>query len=296
MTDSPAQTDAKADAAAEEILDRKQKRVLKAVSIIKSTMFVVEAASGYFAHSMSMIADSFDMLQDALGAGASHAVQDSHPRKQALVALGKAAVMAVGGFGVLGAALFFFLNPIALPATAVMAIVGGIAFGANLSCAALLYRHRNDNLNMKSTWKGIRNDGVSNIGVLTAAAIGHFFITPIPDLIVGAVVSCLCIHSAWVVAKDARKILRSPEGRKKQKPGKTAATRKPSQKIVLGFKKVLHIFNNKAATDQKTPVAAPAQQVPVRALPAGEPVIKEPAGDKQPVKPGQPTNRPLAPA
>jgi Co/Zn/Cd efflux system component len=207
-----------------------------------------------------------------------------------LVALAKAGFMAIGGLGVIAGATLIFFNPIGLPAMGIMGIVGGVALLANVTCAALLYRHRKDNINMKSSWKGIRNDAASNAGVLLAAGLGHLFVSPIPDLVVGVVVSGLCIYSAAEIALEARRILRRPENAKKKKPRKQAPPKRPQPKIVLGFKKLLRsVFNRKAAkagAKQQTPVAAAPQ-----ATPAPEPVVNKPA-----IKPVQPETALPAPA
>jgi Co/Zn/Cd efflux system component len=239
-------------------LGKKQARALKAVMAIKAVMFVVESLSGYFAHSTSLIADSFDMLQDSIGAATSVLVRNHSQRWQAGVALAKAGVMAAGGLGVLAGAAFIFFNPVSLPVTAIMGIVAGAALVTNAACAALIYHYRKDNINMKSTWKCVRNDMFSNLGVLGVAGIGLFMTTPIPDLAVGAIISALCIKSAIDIARDSIKILRAPENAKK-KPDAAAPSRKAGPKMTPGFKKVLRaVFNRKASTPAV--VTAPAQQ------------------------------------
>lgn len=263
-------------------LDKKQARVLKTIAVIKSAMFVVEGVAGFFAHSMSMKSDSLDMLEDAVGATTSVLVRKHSQRWQAGVALGKAAVMGIGGLGVLAGTAFLFLNPASLPATTIMAIVGGVAFIANTTCAALIYKHRHDNINMKSTWKCVRNDMFSNMGVLAAAGIGHFLISPIPDAVVGVVVAGLCIKGAVDITRDAIKILRLPENARKKKTAKSSS--KPQPKMVVGFKKALRaVFNRKAAATQKAPVI---EKAPAPAAPQEQPV-REPAASKPDSKPDE---------
>src|SRR3546814_3924704 len=52
-----------------------------------------------------------------------------------------------------------------------MGVVGLLALVANTVCFIMLYRHRSDDLNMRSTWLCSRNDLVANTSVIVAAVI-----------------------------------------------------------------------------------------------------------------------------
>ena len=90
------------------------------------------------------------------------------------------------------------------------AVQGAVALFANLTCFALLYRHRSDNLNMRSTWLCSRNDLVANIGVLVAAAGSYFLASRWPDILVGVTIAGLFLTSAVSVLRDAVRALRAP--------------------------------------------------------------------------------------
>jgi Co/Zn/Cd efflux system component len=263
-------------------LGKKQARVLRAITIIKSVMFIAEGISSFFAHSMSMKSDSLDAAGDAAGAGTSLLVRNHSPRWQAWVSVAKAGVMGAGSLAVLAGVAFLFLNPVVLPATAIMAIVGGAMFIGNATCAALIYKYRKDNINMSSTWKCVRNDTFSNIGVLAVAAIGHFLISPIPDAVVGVAVAGLCIKSSIEIALDARKVLRTEKAKRKNSPA-PAQLSKQQPKMIAGFKKTLRaVFNSKAAAAEKT---APIEKAPtIEKTPAPavtqEPPVQEPVASK----------------
>ena len=249
-------------------LSKKHARVLKIVSAINAVMFVVEASTGYLAHSMAMISDSIDMLGDAVGAGTGVLVRNSPPRTQAKVALAKAVGMGLLGLGVLAAAGLLIVNPVVMPVAATMAIVGGTALVANTTCALLLYRYRNDNINIKSTLICTRNDMVSNAGVLTAAALSHFLLTPIPDIIVGVAVAGLFIKSSIGIARESIKILRAPENAPKENSNTAATSLKTAPKMTHGFKKIIrNVFNRKAEDTKQTPVAAPAKNPVLKTQP-----------------------------
>jgi len=238
------------------LLGQKHARVLKAVLAINAFMAVIEGAAGYIAHSTSMIADTLDMLGDSLDAGVGLFVNKRSERWQAGAAIAKAGFMAILGVGVLAAAAFAFFNPV-LPLVATMGVVGAMALAANTTCALLLYRYRNDNINIKSTLICTRNDMISNMGVLAAAAVTHFIVSPLPDIIVGVAVAGLFIRSAVNIARESISILRSPEGARAENSA-AAAPRQPAPKIAPGFKNVLRaIFNRKAA---EKPLVAPAKK------------------------------------
>ena len=250
---------------------KQQDRALKIVAGIQGVMFFVEAISGYFAHSASMIADSVDMLEDSLGAAASAVVRRRGPRAQAGVAIAKATIMAALGLGVLGGAVYTLFNPAVLPVTLTMAIVGGISLSANALCGGLLFRFRKDNLNMMAAWKCLRNDMISNVGVLLAAGLGHIFTSAIPDLVIGAAVATLCVKSAIGIFREAIPVFRAhkkapPEKAKKPAKGPGLVPRMASK-----FKNSLRSVFGKVAGQQQPPV--PAQQPVIDRL--GQP--QEPA-------------------
>ena len=78
-----------------------QRRVLQAVLWLNAAMFVVELSAGLRAHSTSLVADSVDMLGDALVYGASLVALGRGVLWQARVALLKGIVMAAFGASVL---------------------------------------------------------------------------------------------------------------------------------------------------------------------------------------------------
>lgn len=241
-------------------LGKKHARVLKAVFAINAAMVVIEGVTGYIAHSTAMVADTLDMLGDAVGAGAGLAVRKRSKRWQAGTALVKAGIMGALGVGVLAAAAFAFFNPV-MPIVATMGIVGGLALAANTACVALLWRYRNDNINIKSTMMCSSNDMISNVGVMLAAGVAHFLVSPLPDLIVGVAIAGLFIKSSIGIARESIAILRLPKEAPEEHTETCTAAQKPAPKIVLGFRKILGtVFNRKAAHTEKTPAVVPTKK------------------------------------
>jgi Co/Zn/Cd efflux system component len=84
-----------------------------------------------------------------------------------------------------------------------MGAVGALAFVANLGVAALLYRWRAGDSNMRSVWICTRNDAIGNLAVLAAAAGVFGSGTGWPDYLVAAIMSGLALVGAVQVARQA---------------------------------------------------------------------------------------------
>ena len=184
-------------------------RVLWAVLVINALMFVVEAYSGIVAHSTSLLADSLDMLGDAIVYGFSLFVLAKSLRWQAVAAVIKGVFMLAFGVGVLLEAVYKILNPV-VPNAEIMGTIGALALLANLVCFGMLYRHRSDNLNMSSTGLCSRNDLIANVGVLIAAGASYWLTSRWPDIAVGTLIAGLFLHSSVSVLKEALEELRQP--------------------------------------------------------------------------------------
>ena len=152
-----------------EVLRKRQGSVLKTVLAINAVMFFIEGAAGLLAHSVALLADSLDMLGDALVYGFSLYVLSKGLRWQALSALLKGVIMAAFGVFVLGEAVYKIMHPV-VPAAPVIGAIGFLALFANSVCLWLLWRHRSDDINMHSVWLCSRNDIIANTSVLLAAA------------------------------------------------------------------------------------------------------------------------------
>lgn len=184
-------------------------RVLWIVLVINAIMFLIEGWAGIVAHSTSLLADALDMLGDALVYGFSLFVLARSVRWQAGTALVKGLFMLTFGLAVLGEAGYKVFYPV-MPGVETMGIIGGLALVANLVCFFLLYRHRGDNLNMRSTWLCSRNDLVANLGVLLAAASCYLFVSRWPDILVGSIIAVLFLSSAVSVLRQAIQALYAP--------------------------------------------------------------------------------------
>lgn len=185
-----------------EQLRQKQGSTLKIVLAINFVMFVVELGAGLKAGSISLIADSLDMLGDSLVYIFSIYVIARGARMKAYSAIFKGAIMAAFGLFVLGQAIYQILHP-EVPTFQTIGAIGILALAANSVCLALLYKHREQDINMSSVWLCSRNDIIANISVIGAGVGVWLASSPWPDIAVGLALAVLFLRSAAYVLREA---------------------------------------------------------------------------------------------
>jgi cation diffusion facilitator family transporter len=191
-----------------EALRVRQSSTLKILLGINAVMFAVELTAGLMSGSLSLLADSLDMLGDALVYGFSIYVVARGARMKARAALLKGIIMALFGLFVLGQAIYRLIFP-HVPVFEVIGVIGLLALAANTTCFALLWRHRSDDINMSSVWLCSRNDLIANVSVLFAAAGVWLTSSGWPDILVGLALAALFARSALSVLREAITELRA---------------------------------------------------------------------------------------
>jgi len=183
-------------------------RVNKIVLGINAVMFIVELVAGLLGNSVSLVADSLDMLGDALVYGFSLYVVARGARMKAKAALLKGIIMAAFGLFVLEQVIYRIIFP-QLPVFEAIGAIGLLALAANGTCFFLLWRHRADDINMSSVWLCSRNDIIANISVLFAAVGVWLTHSAWPDILIGLALAALFLRSALFVLHEAVKALRA---------------------------------------------------------------------------------------
>ena len=179
----------------------RQSKMLKVVLSINLGMFLLEFVAGLMAASTALLADSLDMLGDALVYGFSLYVVSRNDTWKAVSAVIKSGIMALFGLFVLGQAAYKFLTPIT-PQFETVGLIGLIALTANAVCLSLLWHHRAEDVNMRSVWLCSRNDIIANTSVLLAALGVWLTNSQWPDLLVGLGIAVLFLRSAFHVFQD----------------------------------------------------------------------------------------------
>lgn len=188
---------------------REQRRVLFIVLAINVALFIGEFSAGWWAGSTALQADSLDSLGDASVYALSLYVVGRSLRWRAGAAVVKGVIQGFFGLMVLvevGRKAVFGT----VPDAPIMAVVAAIAFAANLACFVLLTRFRHQDINLRSVWLCSRNDLVNNLGVIAAAGAVAWLGQGWPDLVVGAFVAALFLHTSFDVLQTAIRQLREP--------------------------------------------------------------------------------------
>ena len=183
--------------------DVSYRRVLWIALFANLAMFAVELVASVWSGSSALAADAADFLGDSANYALSLGAIALGGAWVSRVALLKGAAMSIYGLAVLAYAGWrAWLGVPPEPIT--MGVVGVLALAVNFSVAAMLYRFREGDANMRSVWLCTRNDVIANIAVLIAAAGVLGTGTIWPDIAVAAMLAVLGLSSGRVVIRQAR--------------------------------------------------------------------------------------------
>ena len=170
---------------------------------VNLAMFVVEGVASLSSGSVSLMADAIDFFGDSANYTLSLTVLSMGMLWRGRAAMVKGITMTAFGLVVWARAVWVVQAGIT-PEPLTMGAVGLLALAANVSVAAMLFKFREGDSDMRSVWLCSRNDAISNIAVMVAA-LGVFGIgTAWPDLIVAAIMGTLAITAGISVMRHAR--------------------------------------------------------------------------------------------
>lgn len=184
--------------------DPPYRRVLGVALALNAAMFVLELASGVAAGSSALLADAVDFAGDAMNYALSLGALLLAPAWRPRVALIKGLSMGAYGVVVLAVTARHALLG-TLPAAATMGAVAALALAVNVGVAALLYRYRGGDADMRSVWLCSRNDAIGNVAVMLAAAGVFGAGSGWPDWAVAALLAGLALTSSVSVVRHARR-------------------------------------------------------------------------------------------
>jgi Co/Zn/Cd efflux system component len=183
--------------------DVSYRRVLWIALFANLAMFAVELVASVWSGSSALAADAADFLGDSANYALSLGAIALGGAWVSRVALLKGAAMSLYGVAVLAYA--GWRAWLGVPPEAItMGVVGLLALAVNFGVAALLYRFREGDANMRSVWLCTRNDVIANIAVLIAAAGVSATGTVWPDIAVAAMLAALGLSSGRLVIRQAR--------------------------------------------------------------------------------------------
>lgn len=188
------------DAAMAVVDDAAESRVLWILLAINASMFVIEMIAGWWASSAGLIADAADMLTDAAVYGvALYAVGRDAKHKLAAARLAGLLqlFLALGALTETGRRIMTGSSPEGIA----MIGISLLALAANVTCLALISRHREGGVHMRASYIFTANDVLANLGVIVAGFAVAWTASPLPDWSIGAVISIMVLVSAVKILK-----------------------------------------------------------------------------------------------
>ncbi|MDR1332715.1 MAG: cation transporter [Tannerella sp.] len=165
-----------------------ERKILLATLAINLSFFVIESVAGFISRSMSLIADSLDMLADSIVYALALAVVGGTAARKRNVARFAGyfqLALAVAGFTEV---VRRFAGVEETPDFKTIICVSLAALAANVTCLCLLMKSRNREAHIRASTICTSNDVIINVGVIVAGLLVYLLHSRYPDLIVGAVV------------------------------------------------------------------------------------------------------------
>jgi Co/Zn/Cd efflux system component len=181
----------------------RQRTTLRAVLAINAVMFLVIAGAALYGGSTALLADSLDNLGDAFTYGLSLYAVARGARVKARVAMVKGVLILLAALVVVAQVAVRLIQP-SVPVFEVMGVFSLLGLAANSVCLYLLWRHRDEDVNMNSVWECSRNDIASNLAVFVAAGAVWLTGSGWPDIVVALALALLLTRSALGVIGRAR--------------------------------------------------------------------------------------------
>ncbi len=186
-----------------EAKNAQQRKTLRILLLVNLTMFLLESLTGVIAQSTALIADSLDMLADAIVYGISLlAVGREHFQKARAAYLSGIFQITLAFLVLLDVLRKFWLD--SLPEFWLMGKIGLIALMANIYCLWLISKHRKDEVHMRASWIFSQNDVIANISVMIAGILVAVFNSAIPDLLVGFGIAGLVLWGGIRIIRQSR--------------------------------------------------------------------------------------------
>lgn len=178
-----------------------QKKMLWTVLVINFAFFVLEITTGFISRSMGLVADSLDMLADAMVYGLSlFAVGSSLSRKKRTASISGYLQLLLAVLGFIEVIRRFF-GVEELPDFQIMIVVSILALMANSYSLYLLQKAKSKEAHMQASMIFTSNDIIINTGVILAGALVFFTQSKLPDLIVGGIVFIIVTRGAIRILK-----------------------------------------------------------------------------------------------
>jgi cation diffusion facilitator family transporter len=188
--------------------DKEQRTLLWTVLGLNGGMFFVEFIAGWLGDSSGLMADSLDMLADAMVYMVGlYAVGKAIQYKAKAALFNGSLQLLLAGFIMLDVVLRLMRG--SEPQTQVMLWISLLALAVNLFCFILLSRYRSGDINMRASWICSRNDMIANVGVIVSAGLVVWLDSAIPDLVIGTIIALVIVQSSLKIVKESTVMLKT---------------------------------------------------------------------------------------
>jgi Co/Zn/Cd efflux system component len=182
----------------------KEKKLLWTVLLINFSLFVLEIITGFLFGSMGLVADSLDMLADAIVYSLSiYAVGHITSKKKRIAKISGYFQLALALFGIIEV-IRRFLKFDEVPIFQTMIVISLFALIGNAISLYLLQKSKSKEAHMQASMIFTSNDVIVNIGVIVAGILVYFTNSKFPDLIIGSIVFLLVANGAFRILKLAK--------------------------------------------------------------------------------------------
>lgn len=185
---------------------------------ITATWFVIETVGGIYANSLALLADAAHMLTDLAALGlslfalkmsarpATHEMTYGYLRAEILAALANGIFLVLIGLYIFYESYQRFLTPPEIKSVP-MLIVAATGLLANLATAALLYKGRRENLNLRGAFLHVLGDTLGSVGAIVAGIVLLIWGWRLADPIVSVIIGGLVLFSSYELVKESVDIL-----------------------------------------------------------------------------------------
>jgi cobalt-zinc-cadmium efflux system protein len=194
------------------------KKHLTLALLITGCWFIIELAGGIYANSLALLADAAHMLTDLAALGLSlfalkislrPATQEKtygYLRAEILAALANGVFLILIALYIFYESYQRFLAPPEVKGIP-MTVIAATGLVANLVTARLLFRGRNENLNLRGAFLHVLGDTLGSLGAIVAGSMMLLWRWYLADPIVSTIVGGLVLYSSWELVRESVDVL-----------------------------------------------------------------------------------------
>jgi len=194
------------------------RRALALALAITASYTLVEVVGGYLTGSLAVLADAVHMLSDNVSIALALvavwlATKPATPERTYGYKRAEVLAALANGVTLVALAIWIFVEAIRRlenPETVLagwMLVIALVGMGVNLAAGAILYRAREDSLNVEAAFRHVVADLLGSFGVAAAAVIILATGWLQADALVSILIGVLVLASSWSILRDATTIL-----------------------------------------------------------------------------------------